>query len=61
MMDKDFKEKLDKEDHVLVPERMYTTREDLEAFGFTARCPGRVSLLRGDGETSAFRKLPKAD
>ena len=39
MMDKDYKEKLGTEEHVPVPKRVYTTREDLEVFGFTARCP----------------------
>ena len=47
MMDKDYKEKLEMEEHVPVPKRVYTTREDLEVFGFTARCPGCMSLLKG--------------
>ena len=34
------------EEHVLVP-RVYMTREDLEVFGFTARCPRCMSLLEG--------------
>ena len=33
-------------EHVVVPKRVYITREDLEVFGFTARCPGCVSLLK---------------
>ena len=47
MMDKDCKEKLEMEEHVPVPKRVYKTREDLEVFKFTARCRGRVSLLMG--------------
>ena len=43
MMDNDYKEKLETEEHVQVPKRMYITREDQEAFGFTARCPGCMS------------------
>ena len=41
MIDMDYKEKLEMEEDVPVLER------DLEAFGFTARCPGCVSLLKG--------------
>ena len=37
-MDKDHKEKLEKEEHGLGSKRVYITREDLELFGFTARC-----------------------
>ena len=40
MMDKDFMEKLEMEDGVPVPKRVYITREDLEVFGFTAFCSG---------------------
>ena len=43
---KDDKEKLEIEEHVLVPKRLRTTREDLEVFGFTARCPGCLSLIK---------------
>ena len=46
MMDKDYKTKLEMEEHVSVPKRAYITREDLEVFGFTARCPGCMSLLQ---------------
>ena len=47
MMDNDNKEKLETEEHVQVPKRMYITREDQEGFGFTARCPGCMSLHKG--------------
>ena len=47
MMDKDYKEKLETEERLPVPKRVYSTREDLEEFGFTARCPGCMSLLKG--------------
>ena len=44
-MDKDYKEKLEIEEHVPVPKRVSTTHEDLEVFGFTASCPRCMSLL----------------
>ena len=47
MMDKDCEEKLEMEEHVPVPKRVYKTREDLEVFKFTARCPGRMPLSKG--------------
>ena len=40
MMDKDYKEKLEMEEHFLVQKGVYITGEDWEVFGFTARCPG---------------------
>ena len=47
VMDKEYKEKLEAEEHVPVPKRVYISRENLEEFGFTARCPGCMLLLRG--------------
>ena len=47
VMDKEYKEKLEAEEHVPIPKRVCISRENLEEFGFTARCPGCVSLLRG--------------
>ena len=47
VMDEEYKEKLEAEEHVRVPKRVYISRENLEEFGFTARCPGSMSLLRG--------------
>ena len=35
------------EEKVPVPNSVYITREDLEEFGFTARCAGCMSLLKG--------------
>ena len=46
-MDKEYREKLETEEHVPVPKRVFTSRENLEEFGFTARWPGCMSLLRG--------------
>ena len=46
-MDKEYREKLEAEEHVPVPKRVYISRENLEEFGFTAMCPGCMSLLRG--------------
>ena len=45
-IDKDYKENLEMEEHVVVPKRVYITREDLEVFGFTSRCAGWMSLLK---------------
>ena len=36
-MDKDYKEKLEMEERVPVPKRVYMTREHLEVFGFTPK------------------------
>ena len=47
MMDNDYKGKLETEEHVQVPKRMYITREDQQGFGFTARSPGCMSLHKG--------------
>ena len=46
-MDKDFRDKLEMEEHVSVPKRAYISREDIETFGFTARCLGCLSILNG--------------
>ena len=53
MMNQDYKEKLEMEEHVPVPKRVSVTREGLEVFGFTARCPSVHVIAQGDGETSA--------
>ena len=47
MTDKEYREKLEAEEHVPVPKRVYISRENWEEFGFTARCPGCMSLLHG--------------
>ena len=46
VMDKEYKEKLEAEEHVPAPKRVDISRGNLEEFGFTARCPGCMSLLR---------------
>ena len=46
VMTRSNKEQLEMEEHVSVPRRVYITREDLEAFGVTARCPQCLSLLK---------------
>ena len=46
-MDKEYREKLEAEEHVPVPKRVYISRKNLKEFGFTVRCPGCMSLLRG--------------
>ena len=45
MMDNANKEKQEMEEHVPVLERVCITREDLEVFGFAAKCHGCMSLL----------------
>ena len=47
LMDKDFWDKLEMEEHVSVPKRAYISREDIETFGFTARCLGCLSIPKG--------------
>ena len=61
MMDKDYKEKLEMEEHVPVPKRVYISREDLEMFGFTAKCPGCMSLLKGAARQAHTEKMSMAD
>ena len=46
-MDKEYREKLEAEEHVPVPQRVRISRKNLVEFRFTARCPGCRSLLRG--------------
>ena len=46
-MDNDFRDKLEMEEHVSVPKRAYISLEDVETCGFTARCLGGLSLLKG--------------
>ena len=46
-MDRDCKEKLEMEEHVPIPMRVYISRENLEAFVFTTRCPGCTPMLKG--------------
>ena len=45
-MDKEYKERLETEEHVPVLKRVYISLENLEEFGFTAQCPGWTSLFR---------------
>ena len=45
-MDKEYREKLEAEEHVPVPKRVYISRKNLKEFRFTVRCPGCMSLLR---------------
>ena len=46
VMDTNFNEKLEIEEHVPVPKRVYMPREDLEVFRFTARSAECLSLLK---------------
>ena len=52
MMDRDYKEKLEVEEHVPLTKRTHITREDLVVFGFAARCPG-CRLLSQEGARRA--------
>ena len=47
IMDKDYKERMRKEEHEAVPRRMYISKDDVEIHGYTQRCPGCVAILRG--------------
>jgi hypothetical protein len=48
IMDKDYKEKMAGETEAeRVPRRMFIRKEDVEVHGYTVRCPGCVSILRG--------------
>jgi hypothetical protein len=48
IMDKDYKEKMRGEaEGERVPRRMFIKKEDVEEHGYTVRCPGCVSILRG--------------
>ena len=47
------------EEHVPVPKRVYITHEDLEEFGFTARCPGFFFLLKGSARQAHTENCPK--
>ena len=48
IMDKDYKEKISEEaSGEVVPRRMYIRKSDVEEHGYTVRCPGCVSILRG--------------
>ena len=39
--------------------RVYITREDLEVYGFTARCPGCMSLRKGTARQAHLENCPK--
>ena len=54
-MDKEYKERLETEEHVPVLKRVYISRENLEEFGFTARCPGLRHCL-GEQRDKRTRK-----
>ena len=47
IMDKEYRERMKAEDHETVPRKVYITKEDLETHGYTAKCPGCISILRG--------------
>ena len=47
VMDKEYRERVVEEDHTPVPRRLYIQKADLEKVGYTAGCPGCISMLRG--------------
>jgi hypothetical protein len=48
IMDKDYRERIREEaGRETVPRRMFIRKEDVEEHGYTVRCPGCVSILRG--------------
>ena len=47
-MDKDYRERVREEAaEEAVPRRMFIRKQDVEEHGYTTRCPGCVSILRG--------------
>ena len=48
VMDKDYRERVREEAaEEVVPRRMFIRKQDVEEHGYTIRCPGCVSILRG--------------
>ena len=47
IMDKDYRERIQKDEHEAVPRRMYISKDYVEVHGYTQRCPGCVAILRG--------------
>ena len=47
IMDKDYRERVRDSEGEAVPRKVYISREDVEVHGYTAKCPGCVSILRG--------------
>ena len=48
VMDKDYRERVREEAaEETVPRRMFIRKQDVEEHGYTTRCPGCVSILRG--------------
>ena len=46
IMDKDYRERMRVEEHEAVPRKVYITREDVETYGYTVKCPGGISNLK---------------
>ena len=61
MMDRGYKEKLEMKAHVRIPKRVYISRENFKEFKFTARCPGRTSMLSGTAGRSHTEALAKTN
>ena len=54
IMGKDYREKIREEArNEVVPRRMYIKKSDVEEHGYTVRCPGCISILRGTARLSA--------
>ena len=48
VMDKDYKERLREQvKEEVAPRRVFITKGDVEEHGYTSRCPGCISILRG--------------
>ena len=47
IMDKEYRERLEGEENVPVPRRLYIQKQDLDRLGYTVGCPGCVSVIRG--------------
>ena len=59
IMDKEYRERTRVEEHEAVPRKVYISKDDLEAHGYTVGCAGCMSVLRGttrQAHTESCRK-----
>ena len=61
MMDRGYKEELEMKEHVRIPKRVYISRENFKEFEFTARGPGRTSMLKGTAGHAHMEALSKTN
>ena len=56
IMDREYRERVEREEHLPVPRRVYIQKQDLDRLGYTVGCPGCVSVIRGVGRGSSTQK-----